>query len=240
MRQNRKPDQLRPIQFKQGFQTYPDASVLLSVGKTLVHAAASIKDGVPSYMRGKGGGWLTAEYAMLPTATHSRNDRDANRRSPNGRSIEIQRLIGRSLRQSIHLKALGERTITIDCDVLQADGGTRTASITAGYVALQMLLQKKAKSNMFQLDKLQKTDIAAISLGVVMGEQLLDLDYAEDSQADVDMNLVANSHGEIIELQLTAEQKPLSAFEMQDMLIMGISAIQNITKAQQDFLAQSL
>ena len=188
-------------------------------------------------MRGKGEGWLNAEYAMLPTATHSRNERDVNRRKPNGRSIEIQRLIGRSLRQAIHLKALGERTITLDCDVLQADGGTRTASITAAFVALQMLLQKKAKTKALELEKLQKTDIAAISLGVVAGEPLLDLDYSEDSKADVDMNLVANSQGEIIELQLTAEQQPLSSFAMQDMMLMGISAIQDITRAQQEFLA---
>ncbi|MFO7326189.1 MAG: ribonuclease PH, partial [Pseudomonadota bacterium] len=194
----RAPDALRPVKFTRGFTRYAEGSVLVEFGHTRVLCTASIEDGVPSFLRGKGQGWVTAEYGMLPRATHTRGQREAARGKQSGRTQEIQRLIGRSLRAALNLAALGERTITLDCDVLQADGGTRTAAITGSYVALAdacaRLVQEKGIANPLH------GQVAAVSVGIVDGRPVLDLDYVEDSSAETDMNVVMNSGGGFIEL----------------------------------------
>ncbi len=212
---NRALDQPRPTTLTRGYARYAEGSCLVKVGETHVLCTASVEDKVPPFLKGKGEGWVTAEYAMLPRATHTRSGRDSGK--PNGRSIEIQRLIGRSLRSVVDMTALGERTITLDCDVLQADGGTRTAAISGAFVALVEALswmkgQKKIKTLPF-------TEwVAAVSVGVVQGEERLDLAYSEDSQASVDMNIVMTDTGRYIEVQGTAEGTPFDRARMNRLL----------------------
>jgi len=219
--------QMRPVSFETGIQKFADGSVIVSFGDTRVICAASIEDKVPGWLQGRGQGWMTAEYAMLPRATHDRTDRDGNRKGPNGRSQEIQRLIGRALRGVADLKALGEKTLTVDCDVLQADGGTRTASITGAYVAIMLALKKKG----LKLTALREP-VAAVSVGIVGGEVCVDLNYAEDSKADVDLNLVMTQSDRIIEVQGTAEGVPFSVDQLSQMISAGRQAIAELVQAQ--------
>jgi len=200
----RAADQLRPVRLTRHFTKHAEGSVLIESGDTRVLCTASVEENVPSFLRGKGQGWVTAEYGMLPRATHTRSPREAAKGKQSGRTQEIQRLIGRSLRAVIDLKALGERTITIDCDVLQADGGTRTAAITGGFVALAEACEKLVARKLIAMSPLHG-QIAAISVGIVGGVPVLDLDYAEDSTAETDMNVVMNSGGGFVEVQGTAE-----------------------------------
>lgn len=213
----RAPDELRDVNIIRGFTKHAAGSVLVAFGDTKVICTASVEEKVPPFMRGGGRGWVTAEYGMLPGATHSRADREAARGKQNGRSIEIQRLIGRSLRAAIDFKALGERTVRIDCDVIQADGGTRTASITGGCVALADAVAGLAGKGV-EPDKVLKHLVASVSVGVVEGRTVLDLDYAEDSRADTDMNVVMIESGGFIEVQGTAEGAPFDAAELDQML----------------------
>ena len=193
---------LRPVAYELGYQEWAAGSILFSMGKTRVLCAASVSDDTPRWLRGSGKGWVTAEYSMLPAATNERSAREVNRGRPGGRTQEIQRLIGRSLRGVVDLGRLGERTITVDCDVLQADGGTRTASITGGYVALSAALIA------YGMERLLLQKVAAVSVGIVGGARMLDLDYSEDSKAEVDFNVVGTDAGTYVELQGTAEGKP--------------------------------
>src|SRR5438046_6132650 len=190
----RKPDELRPIAIERHYTRHAEGSVLVAFGDTRVICTASVEDGVPGFLRGRGQGWVTAEYGMLPRATHTRTDREAARGKQSGRTQEIQRLIGRSLRAVVDLKALGDRTITIDCDVLQADGGTRTASVTGGFVALAEACEQLVRRRLIAASPLHG-QVAAVSVGIVAGVPVLDLDYAEDSQAETDMNVVMNNGG---------------------------------------------
>ena len=212
----RAPDALRPVKFTRNFTRYAEGSVLVEFGHTRVLCTASIDEGVPSFLRGKGQGWVTAEYGMLPRATHTRGAREAAKGKQSGRTQEIQRLIGRSLRAALDLSALGERTVTLDCDVLQADGGTRTASVTGSYVALAdacaALVRKHGIASPLH------GQIAAISVGIVGGRPVLDLDYVEDSSAETDMNVVMNSGGGFIEIQGTAEGHPMRREEVDSLL----------------------
>jgi ribonuclease PH len=210
-------DELRKVSITRGFTKHAAGSVLVAFGDTKVICTASVEEKVPPFMRGGGRGWVTAEYGMLPGATHSRADREAARGKQSGRSIEIQRLIGRSLRAAIDFKALGERTVRIDCDVIQADGGTRTASITGGCVALADAVAGLAGKGV-ELDKVLKHMVASVSVGVVKGRAVLDLDYAEDSRADTDMNVVMIEAGGFIEVQGTAEGAPFDDQELEQML----------------------
>jgi len=200
----RTPDQLRPVRLTRGFAKHAEGSALIEYGDTHVLCTASIEEVVPPFLRGKGQGWITAEYGMLPRSTHTRSAREAAKGKQSGRTQEIQRLIGRSLRAVIDLKALGERTVTIDCDVLQADGGTRTAAITGGYVALAEACEGLARRRPIGGNPIHG-QIAAVSVGIVSGTPVLDLDYAEDSQAETDMNVVMNNGGAFVEIQGTAE-----------------------------------
>jgi len=208
----RQADELRPVRFTRGFTAHAAGSVLVEFGGTRVICTASVEDSVPGFLRGKGVGWVTAEYGMLPGSTHSRVDREAARGKQSGRTVEIQRLIGRSLRAAVDMEKLGERTVRIDCDVIQADGGTRTASITGASVALAEALGNVGVQQAFI------EHVASISVGIWQGQPVLDLDYAEDSTAETDMNVVALASGGFVEIQGTAEQKPFSADELQAML----------------------
>jgi ribonuclease PH len=217
-------DELRRVSFTRRFAKHAEGSVLVEFGDTQVLCAASIEETVPPFLRGKGQGWVTAEYGMLPRATHTRSAREAAKGKQTGRTQEIQRLIGRSLRAVIDLKALGERTITLDCDVLQADGGTRTASITGGYVALAEACERLVKRRAIAASPLHG-QIAAISVGIVSGVPVLDLDYAEDSQAETDMNVVMNNGGAFVEIQGTAEGHAFRRHELDAMLNLAASGI---------------
>jgi ribonuclease PH len=212
----RAPDALRPVKFTRSFTRYAEGSVLVEYGHTRVLCTASIEEGVPSFLRGKGQGWVTAEYGMLPRATHTRGAREAAKGKQSGRTQEIQRLIGRSLRAALNMSALGERTVTLDCDVLQADGGTRTASVTGAYVALAdacaRLAVQKGITNPIH------GQVAAVSVGIVGGQPVLDLDYVEDSTAETDMNVVMNSGGGFIEVQGTAEGHAMRRDEVDALL----------------------
>ncbi|MET1256680.1 ribonuclease PH [Aliikangiella maris] len=229
----RTSNQLRPIQITRQFTSHAEGSVLIEVGDTRVLCTASIESGVPRFLKGKNQGWLTAEYGMLPRSTHTRNAREAARGKQSGRTQEIQRLIGRSLRAAVDLELLGENTITIDCDVLQADGGTRTASITGASIALADAIKYMLRQKMIQTNPL-KHMVAAISVGIYQGTPVLDLDYAEDSTAETDMNIVMNEDKGIIELQGTAEGATFSPTELAEMMQLaqqGISEIIEIQKA---------
>jgi ribonuclease PH len=227
----RVPTQLRPVSFTLGVQKWAEGSCLIRVGDTQVLCAATIADRVPPHLRGKGTGWVTAEYSMLPRATAERTDRESVKGRLGGRTHEIQRLIGRSLRDAVDLTRLGERTITVDCDVLQADGGTRTASITGGYVALAAALIT------YGLDRHLVARVAAVSVGLVDGEALLDLDYSEDSRADVDFNVVGTDAGAFVEVQGTAEGKPFDRAAMDGLIDLASAGLERLFAAQAEVLA---
>ena len=223
----RAPDEMRTVSFTRRFAKHAEGSVLIEVGDTQVLCTASVEDGVPHFLRGKDQGWVTAEYGMLPRSTHTRSAREAARGKQSGRTQEIQRLIGRSLRAVIDLKALGTRTITIDCDVLQADGGTRTASITGGYVALAQACDRLVAQRAIGASPLHG-QVAAISVGIVGGRPVLDLDYREDSQAETDMNVVMRSGGAFIELQGTAEGHAFHRHELDAILALAGEGIERL------------
>ncbi|WP_020675751.1 ribonuclease PH [Geopsychrobacter electrodiphilus] len=230
--QDRPADALRPVSFTRNFTRYAEGSVLVCFGETKVLCNASVEERVPPFMRGQGKGWVTAEYSMLPRATHTRSMREAAKGKVSGRTQEIQRLIGRSLRAITDLEALGEITVQIDCDVLQADGGTRTASITGAYVALKDALQGLVDKG--TLKKLPLLDsVAAISVGIVEGAALLDLEYIEDSAADVDMNYVITGSGEFVEVQGTAEERPFTLEQMDRMRQLALDGCQVLNRLQQ-------
>jgi len=229
----RQYDQLRPITFIPNFIDYPEGSVLVQWGQTQVLCNLTIQQGVPSWLAGQGRGWMTAEYALLPRSTQTRTPREIH--GLKGRTQEIRRLIGRSLRMAVDLTKIGERTLLLDCDVLQADGGTRVASVTGGYLALALALNPLIQSGEIPPQAL-KPPIAAVSVGVVQGSPLLDLNYAEDSQADVDMNIVMTSNGEFIEVQGTAENEPFSQEILNQLLSLSQKGIQEIVKHQSDIL----
>lgn len=233
----RAPNALRSISFTRHFTRHAAGSVLVAFGDTRVLCTASVSDQVPRWMKGKGQGWVTAEYGMLPSATHTRSDREAARGRQSGRTQEIQRLIGRALRASVDLKRLGERQITIDCDVLQADGGTRTAAITGGMVALVDALNTLQRSGQLVEDPLVGF-VAAVSVGVYRGTPVLDLDYAEDSNADSDLNLVMTEAGELIEIQGTAENAAFTRAELNALVDLGEQGIRELIKAQHQVLAE--
>ena len=233
----RNPDQLREIKIIPDFLDHPAGSVLISCGQTRVICSASVEDGVPKFRRDSGGGWLTAEYAMLPASTHERSGREVNRGRQGGRTLEIQRLIGRSLRAVTNLDDLGERTIILDCDVIQADGGTRTASVSGAFVALGLALLK-LKPKMGEDWKPLRSRLAAVSVGMVKGEALLDLNYPEDSTADVDMNVIMTDKDERVEIQGTAEERPFSRQKMSLMLDLAEKGIAAIIKQSENEIFQ--
>src|ERR1700690_4398626 len=229
----RAADGLRPTTIEPGFVRTATGSALISVGETRVICTASAQEGVPRWMNGQGRGWVTAEYGMLPASTGERKQRDATRGRQDGRTIEIQRLIGRSLRVVVDFKALGERTIYLDCDVLQADGGTRCASITGAYVALALACERLQKAGRLERSPLSGS-VAAVSCGVIAGTPLLDLDYHEDSKAEVDANVVMSGDGGLIELQTTGERTPLSRAHLDDLLGLAGAGIERLRVLQQD------
>jgi len=228
-------DELRPVTWELGYQEWADGSVLLSMGKTRVLVAASVSDDAPRWLKGTGKGWVTGEYSMLPRATSERSPREVNKGRPGGRTQEIQRLIGRSLRSVTDLGKLGERTITIDCDVLQADAGTRTASVTGGYVALALAVRGLASAGLVSDDVLTDS-VAAVSAGMVGGEARLDLCYEEDAGADVDFNVVMTGSGDLVEVQGTAEGQPFTRAELEALLDLAGSGIAELTKLQREAL----
>lgn len=227
----RAADSLRPISLIRHYTKHAEGSVLVKFGDTHVLCTASVVEKVPSFMKGKGEGWVTAEYGMLPRSTHSRMDREAAKGKQSGRTQEIQRLIGRSLRAVVDLRALGERTIHLDCDVIQADGGTRTASITGAYVALADAVQVLLSKGLISQNPI-RTAVAAISVGIVNGQALLDLDYNEDSGCDTDMNVVMTGQGGIVEVQGTAEGEPFSRAQFDQLLSLADQGIQSLLQLQ--------
>lgn len=235
----RRADELRPVRFTRRFTRHAEGSVLVEFGHTQVLCTASVEETVPPFLRGKQQGWVTAEYGMLPRSTHTRTAREAARGKQSGRTQEIQRLIGRSLRAVIDLKALGERTITIDCDVLQADGGTRTASITGGYVALAEACEKLVARKSVSASPLHG-QIAAISVGICNGVPVLDLDYAEDSAAETDMNVVMNNGGGFVEIQGTAEGHAFRRHELDALLNLAATGLGEIFSLQAQALTADL
>jgi ribonuclease PH len=231
----RRPDQLRPIVIETGAVPYAEGSARVEFGDTRVLCAATLEERVPPYRKGTGSGWVTAEYAMLPRSTQVRTERDGRRGRVDGRASEIQRLIGRSLRAAVNLDSLGERTIIVDCDVLQADGGTRTASITGGYVALALAIERLREAGLIKREPIRHA-VAAVSVGIVGGQPRLDLNYLEDSAAQTDMNCVAAEDGRFIELQGTAEQEPFSREEMEAMLALANTGLTELFQAQREAL----
>jgi len=234
----RAADELRHVRFTRRYTKHAEGSVLVEFGDTRVLCTASVDERVPGFLRGKGQGWVTAEYGMLPRSTGSRMDREASRGKQGGRTMEIQRLIGRSLRAVIDLKALGERSIAIDCDVIQADGGTRTASITGAYVALADAIVHLLDKGAITTNPLL-AQVASVSVGVYKGTPVLDLDYAEDCNAETDMNVVMNEHGDFIEVQGTAEGHPFSRAELLAMLDLAQGGIFTLIQAQKQALAET-
>ncbi len=234
----RRPEQLRLVKITRNFPRHAEGSVLVAFGDTKVICTASVTPGVPRFLRGKGQGWVTAEYGMLPRSTNSRMDREAARGKQSGRTQEIQRLIGRSLRAAVDMSVLGENTINIDCDVIQADGGTRTASITGAYVALADAVEYLLSKKRIKKSPLQSF-VASVSVGIYQGTPVLDLDYVEDSQAETDMNVVMNSDGGFIEVQGTAEAAPFNQEELNAMLDLAKRGIADLVKVQKMALAQS-
>jgi ribonuclease PH len=224
---------MRPLSFVPGYTKHAEGSVLASFGDTRVLCTASVEAGVPRWLRGKGSGWVTGEYGMLPRSTHSRSGREAARGRQGGRTQEIQRLIGRSLRAAMDLDALGERTVTLDCDVLQADGGTRTAAISGAFVALKLAMDRLCKQHNLRRHPLHG-HIAAVSVGIFDGEPILDLDYHEDSRAETDMNVVMNEAGRYIEVQGTAEGHAFTRDEFDTLLDLASGGIRQIIAAQAD------
>ena len=236
MRSNgRKSDELRPMNLSTHVNKYAEGSVYIEMGETKVLITATVDEKVPPFLKGQGKGWVTAEYSMLPRATQSRNQREANRGKLSGRTMEIQRLIGRALRSVVNLHALGERTITLDCDVIQADGGTRTTSITGAFVAMAFAVNKIAEQH--KLAVFPITDyLASISVGVAGGQALLDLNYEEDSKAKVDMNLVMTGSGKFVEVQGTGEDSPFSREELDQILVLGEKGVRELIVRQQEAL----
>jgi ribonuclease PH len=227
----RTPGQLRPVSVTLDVQKWAAGSCIIRMGDTHVLCAASIEDRIPPHLRGKGVGWVTAEYAMLPAATSERSQRESVKGHPGGRTYEIQRLIGRSLRGVVDMPALGERTITVDCDVLQADGGTRTASITGGWIAVAAALKRRG------LERALVSRISAVSVGMVDGQALLDLDYGEDSHAEVDLNVVGTDKGTYVEVQGTAEGKAFSRAQMDSLLTLADSGLRQLFEVQSQAVA---
>ncbi|MGD8927293.1 MAG: ribonuclease PH [Thioalkalispiraceae bacterium] len=232
----RAPDQIREVKFTRRYTMHAEGSVLVEFGNTKVLCTASVEERVPGFLKGSGQGWVTAEYGMLPRSTGSRMGREAARGKQGGRTMEIQRLIGRSLRAAVDLRKLGEHTITVDCDVIQADGGTRTASITGGFVALADAIQHLIDNNMISEDPII-SHVASISVGVYQGTPVSDLDYPEDSNCETDMNIVMNDQGGFIEIQGTAEGAAFSENELQAMLALGKDAITHLIEKQKTSLA---
>ncbi len=232
----RAPNQLRSVRITRNFTMHAEGSVLIEFGNTRVLCTASVDEIVPSFRKGRGAGWITAEYGMLPRSTHTRSDREAARGKQSGRTQEIQRLIGRSLRAVFDLQALGERTITLDCDVLQADGGTRTAAITGAYVAAQDAVASLMAAGKLVTNPIREA-VAAISVGIIQGQVLLDLDYEEDSNCSTDMNVVMASNGRFIEVQGTAEDAPYTRQELDAMLALAEQGIAQLQRLQQQALA---
>jgi len=224
----RRPDELRPLEIVPDYLEQPHGAVLFSQGKTKVLCTASVQEGVPRWLANQGRGWMTAEYSLLPASTGERTEREASRGKQGGRTVEIQRLIGRALRAVTDFEALGERTLWLDCDVLQADGGTRCAAICGAYVAARLALDR------FGLSKALVDSVAAVSVGIVGGQALLDLDYEEDSGAEVDMNVVVTGDGRLVEVQATAERAPFSREQLDDLLELANRGIAQIAEAQAD------
>jgi ribonuclease PH len=231
----RAPGQLRPVAYELGYQEWAAGSVLFSMGKTRVLCAASVSTEAPRWLRGTGKGWVTAEYSMLPASTNERSPREVNRGRPGGRTQEIQRLIGRSLRAVTDLGSLSERTITVDCDVLQADAGTRTAAITGGYVALALALRRLSEDDAVPATPLADT-VAAVSVGIVEGEPRLDLSYEEDASAEVDCNVVMTGSGALVEVQGTAEGAPFDRAQLDELLDLASAGVAELTKIQAEAL----
>lgn len=228
---------MRPVRLETDYLLTAEGSVVISVGHTRVLCAATLEDGVPGFLRGRGQGWVTAEYAMLPRATVTRTPREVNKGRQSGRTMEIQRLIGRSLRAVVDMTALGERTITVDCDVLQADGGTRTASITGAYVALGIAVKKLLKGGVLKQSPL-RDNVAATSVGIVKGVPMLDLCYEEDSAAEVDMNLVMTGAGKFIEVQATAEHAPFDDPQLAELVGLAKAGIADLVRMQNEALSR--
>ena len=231
----RAADEPRPIRITRQFTKHAEGSVLVEFGDTRVICTASVEERAPPFLKGKGRGWVTAEYGMLPRATHTRSNREASRGRQGGRTMEIQRLIGRALRSVMDLEALGERTITVDCDVIQADGGTRTAAITGGFVALADAVRHLINKKSFKRNPLHG-QVASVSVGIFQGTPVLDLDYAEDSEAETDMNVVMNDAGAFIELQGTAEGHAFRIEELQAMLELARGGIERLLRKQREVL----
>jgi ribonuclease PH len=232
----RAADELRPIAITPGFMRTATGSALIEAGGTRVICTASVDEDVPRWMAGKGRGWVTAEYSMLPASTGERKKRDVSKGRPDGRTVEIQRLIGRSLRGVVDFQALGERTVWIDCDVLEADGGTRCAAITGGYVALEVALRRVMAEGKLEALPLNGS-VAAVSTGIVDGRALLDLDYSEDSTAEVDANVVMTGDGGLVEVQATAERTPLSRASLDELLALAADGIAELRTAQEEAVA---
>ncbi|MBT4079503.1 MAG: ribonuclease PH [Gammaproteobacteria bacterium] len=232
----RAPDQMREIKITRNYTKHAEGSVLVEFGDTKVICTASVESRLPPWLKGKGKGWVTAEYGMLPRSTGSRMGREAARGKQGGRTMEIQRLIGRSLRAAVDMKVLGEQQITVDCDVIQADGGTRTASITGGFVALSDAINHLLETGAVKKNPIVNS-IASVSVGVYKGTPVLDLDYDEDSSAETDMNVVMDGNGQFIEVQGTAEEAPFSMEEMQQMLALAQQGITNLIEHQREALA---
>ena len=230
-------NELRPVEIEAGALRHAEGSALITAGDTQVLCAASVEVGVPRFLRGTGSGWVTAEYGMLPRSTHTRSNREARQGRQSGRSQEIQRLIGRSLRAAMNLDALGEQTITVDCDVIQADGGTRTAAVTGGWVALAMAIDWLQRGGALASDPL-RTQVAAISVGISEGEALLDLDYTEDSQAEADFNVVQLGTGQLVEVQGTAERAPYSRRDLDRVLSLAEAGIGELLELQREAIGE--
>jgi ribonuclease PH len=231
----RSADQMRHVKITPDFISQAEGSVLIELGKTRVICTATVDDGVPSFLKGTGKGWVTSEYGMLPRATEERTPREATRGKQSGRTLEIQRLIGRSLRAVTDQEALGEKTVWIDCDVIEADGGTRTASITGAFIALALALERLVTAGMLRNSPLIDT-VAATSVGIVDDKSLLDLCYEEDARAEVDMNVVMTGSGDFVEIQATAEGRPFSGGEMQDLLALAAAGIRRLAEEQRTVL----
>lgn len=233
----RKVNSLREIKITKDFNLYAEGSVLIEFGNTKVICTASVSDKVPPFMRGQGKGWLTAEYSMIPRATGERNQRESAKGKLSGRTMEIQRLIGRALRTAVDLDKLGERTITIDCDVIQADGGTRTASISGGFIALVLAVKKLMKGRVLSVNPIV-SNVAAISVGIVKGTPMLDLMYTEDSAAEVDMNVVMNGKGEFVEVQGTGEEATYTRKELNELIDLAEVGIKEIIRLQNEIIGE--